>query len=191
MANYHNIRRWLSKQLSEHRKVHLGVHDRLQETHFHLSSAYKIFLGYCFDKGFISAENARMQFNSFQVILTKFVMLQDKRVRMVSDDVVEAVDYFRLICTLYKSDAFKMSDSVRLLKEKHHGFIKDGYLYIRGQKLLDEVLKSAPKATFKDISDALLVHDALMVGSDKRSVRVKTPDGKNTRFYAIPLKKLK
>jgi hypothetical protein len=191
MDNYENIRSWLSRQLMEHRKIHLGVHDRLQETYFHLSSAYKIFLGYCFDKGFITAETAKVQYKSYQNILTKFVMLQDKRVKMSVDDTVEVVDYYQLICTLYKADTFKLADSVKMLKEKHHGFIEDGYLYIRGQKLLDEVLKFAPKATSRDISSALLAQDALMLGSDKRSVRRKTPDGKNTRFYAIPLKKLK
>lgn len=186
MENYYNIKDWLIKQLAEHRNVDLGVHNRLQETHFYLGSAFKLFLLYCVTKGFTTEDEARSQFQSFETLLTALVKLQNERVKMASESQPEPVDYYKIVCTLYKSDTFKLAGSVKELKAKHHGFIKGDYLYILSHRLLDEVLKVAPKITLKNISDALLTNDALKIGSDKRTVKVN-----NIRFYAIPLKKLK
>jgi hypothetical protein len=190
IENYHGIREWLTKQLLESRRTHLGVHDRLQETYFHLGSAYKIFLLYCLDRGFVSEVNAKEQYRSFQALLVYLVKKQDVRVNMGVNNETKNVDYLSLIKTLCNGNVFLLADDVKRLRERHHGFIGKNHLYLRGHKLMEEILKYVPTANYKAVSDYLLSQDALTVGNDKRVVQIKSPLG-NTRFYAIRLKKLK
>jgi len=191
ISNYDSIQDWLAGALLKSRGTHLGVHDRLQETYFCLGSAYRIFLQYCLDKNFISAKNAQGEYRSFKHLLTALVMKQDKEVRKGGGvKAVCDVDLFELIRTLYNGKQFHLANDISRLNKKHHGFTDSEFLYLRGGRMMDEVLKFAPKATYNTVTDALIAQDALKVGNEKRSVQIRSPQG-NTRFYAISLKKLR
>jgi hypothetical protein len=66
------------------------------------------------------------------------------------------VDYLNLIRILCKGDVLRLADDIKLLKEKHHGFIGGDHLFLRGQKLIEEILKFSPKASYKLVSDNLI-----------------------------------
>ena len=189
ILNYHSIQAWVAESLIESRKTSLGVLDRLQETHFCLTSAYRIFLQYCVEKGFTSIKNAQLQDRAFRDHVLVLVKEQHKRTQMSADDKADNVDYLGLIKALYASKTFRLADSTGELKEKHHGLIHDGHLCLRGKKLMEELLKYVPAAKLKEVSDSLLAQNALKVVGDKRCIQIS--GGGGIRFYAIPLKKLK
>ena len=189
ISNYHSIQTWVAESLIDSRKTNLGVVDRLQETHFCLSSAYRIFLRYCIEKGFTTPYNARTQDSLFKNQLLALIKEQHKRTEMNSDDKSENVDYLGLIKALYSGKVFRLAESMNKLKGKPHGLIYDGHLCLRGKKLMDELLRYFPKATLKDVGDSLLAKKALKIVGDKRSIQIS--GGGGIRFYAIPLKKLK
>jgi len=188
ITNYPYIRDWLSKMFAYSRKAHLGVHDRLQETHFHLSSAYRIFLGYCLDKGFVSRESAKAQHVSFQNLLTELAKKQDERVSKGENKEADNVDYLGLIGKLYKSGTFRLADNARNLKEKHHGLINENCLCLRSMRLMPEINRYVPNTNINAVIDSLISQNALKVGSDKNTIQIS---GGGKRFLAIPLKKLK
>jgi hypothetical protein len=188
IAHYNEIKALLTKLLSESRSVHLGVHDRLQETHFCLSSAYNIFLQYCVAKGFTSLANAKVQYCSFRGMLTDLVKKQNERVNMGSEKESGKADYLCIIRTLCKDRVFRLADDITKLKEKHHGLIHDNCLCLRGMKLMPEILKSVPNANLNAVIRSLTEQEALKPGSDRNSIQIS--GGGGIRFLAIPLKKL-
>jgi len=189
VQNYHEIKQWLVKWLGESRATHLGVHDRLQETHFFLSSTHRIFLMYCVDKGFATPETAKHQHLQLRQILTYFVRKQDERVRMSSDVKTQKPSYLSIICNLYDSKVLRLTDDIANLKDKHHGLIYEDCLCLRSVKLMPEIIKLIPNANLNDVIDSLTAQGAIKPGNDKTSIQISGGGGK--RFLAIPLKKLK
>jgi len=189
VQNYHDIKPWLVKWLSESRATHLGVHDRLQETHFCLSSAHRIFLMYCVEKGFTTPKTANHQHLQLRQILTRLVRQQDERVRMSGDDKIQKPSYRSIIRNLYSSKVLKLADDIANLKEKHHGLIYEDCLCLRSVKLMPEIIKLIPNANLNDVIDSLMAQGAIRPGNDRTSIQISGGGGK--RFLAIPLKKLK
>jgi molybdopterin converting factor small subunit len=189
IENFKTIRELLKKLFAESRRTNLGVHDRLEETHFCLTSAYNIFLQYCIEKKFTTLRNAQAQYMLFQNHLTNLVRQQDKRVNMIGEDESDQTDYLSIIHILYNANMFILAKNVRGLKEKHHGLIHDDHLCLRGSMLLPEVLKLAPSATLSAIIESLSSQGALKKGRDKNVIQITGGSGK--RFLAIPLKKLR
>ncbi len=189
ISHYHEIRDLLAKWLTEYRKVNFGIHARLQETFFCLSTAYKLFLTYCTEKKFISPEQAHLQNSSFQDLLTALVKAQNERATLSEDSKQDKVDYLELIRTLFKSDSFRLADSVGQLKEKHDGLIYNDRLCLRSAKLMKKIHQFVSTASLDDVVSALIAKEALMRGKEKRSIQISGCNGK--RFFAIPLKKLR
>ena len=189
ISRYDEIKDLLVEWLADSRNIDLGVHARLQETYYCLSSAYKLFLQYCVEKGFASVEIAQVQIRSYNDMLLTLVKKQDERVNQSENGESEEVDYLRLIRTLYKSGSFHLADDIRQIKDKHDGLIYKERLCLRGVKLMDAIHRYIPTASQDDVVKALLAKDALMQGKDKRSIQIS--GGGGIRFYAIPLKKLK
>jgi len=59
IGNYHVILDFLKTWHATYSGLDMGVHLRLQETHFYLNTAYALFLQYLFDKSFISEEDVK------------------------------------------------------------------------------------------------------------------------------------
>ena len=189
IEKYSFLRSKLPMMLDEYRSTHMGVHDRLQETHFHLSSAYRFFLCYCIDKGFTTPKSATAQYNSFRNQLTALVKQQDQRVRMSGGEESAKTDYLNIIRTLYKGGVFRLADDIAIIKDKHHGLIHEGCLCLRSMKLMPEILKLVPNANLNAVIASLQEQDALKTGSDRSSIQISGGGGK--RFLAVPLRKLK
>lgn len=189
ITNYFEIKDLLAKWIIESRKVHLGVHARLQETYFCLESAYKLFLQYCVDKGFTSKEKVQEQAYSFGNLLMSLVKAQDKRVRQGGGSEDEKPNYLKLIRTMYNGGSFHLADSAEKLKDKHDGLLYYNCLCLRGTKLVEKIKKFVPAATLRDIVNALLAKNALKLVNEKHTVQICGCGGK--RFYAIKLKELK
>ena len=186
IANFHEILDLLKQWLEVYRKEPLGVHDRLQETHFFLNTAYALLLQYCFDKGFISEQDAKSLHRSFLALLSELVMAQQLRVEQ--GKVIDAghMVYLSHISSQYKSGFIHLADSAKQFDDEwHDGIIHDGCLCLRGGK----IRKLFPGILFEDIIDNLENQNALKRVNDKKTKQIYGTGGK--RFYAIPLEKLK
>ena len=197
ISNYDRICELLKDWLLAYRHMNLGVHDRLQETHWNLNSAYKIFLIYCTEKGFTAPENAKNQHNFFLRQLINVIREQDKRVKNNGNSKTENPDYLNIIRSIYKSKHFLLADSRKKFKDtKHDGLIYYDCLCVRREKLMEKIKQIVSKATLDDVVNALLDQDALKKGTKRNVIQISgnvDKDGKNSgiRFYAIKLQKLK
>jgi hypothetical protein len=189
ISKYHEIRDVLKKWLNDYRNLDFGVHDRLQEMHYGLSSAYKLFLCYCVEKAFTSIENAQAQQRSFEKLLTNLVLEQDNRVQQGKDNTSEKIDFLELIRALYKNDVFRLAKSGKRFDsepEKYDGVVYGGLLCLRGEKLLAKINRTVPCATLKDVKSSLLSGGALWLDGEGKNKKVG-----QRRFVGIRLKKLK
>jgi len=189
IEHYNEVRELLAKWLNAFRKKNLGVHARLQETYFCLETTCRIFLLYSEKQDFITIENAQKQIQSFNSLLLNLVKAQNERVNQVANNKPSQVDFLGLICSLYKSDGFRLADSIEQLKDKHDGLIHGDYLCLRGVKLMKKIYQFVPTTNLNEVINALVAKDALKQGSDRRSIQITGGGGK--RFYAIRLSKLR
>lgn len=188
VSNYDAIRDLLEKWLREYRGVSLGIHDRLQETHCFLSSAYKIFMQYCIEKGFTSSESAQAHHHSFRNILTSLVREQHERVKRAKKVEVAKVDVYKLIRTLYKSGSLELTKNKKRFNsapEKYDGLIHGELLCLRGEKLLSLFQKAGYSNTLADIRNDLIAREALYLDSEGKNKKIG-----NKRVCGIYLNKL-
>jgi hypothetical protein len=78
--NFNEIVNLLKAWRKAYQDVTFGVHDRLQETHFFMNTAYAMLLQYVHDKGLLSDQDAQSLHRSFWRLLTDLVRAQDLRV---------------------------------------------------------------------------------------------------------------
>ena len=64
---------------------------------------------------------------------------QNERVKQVANSEPIKVDFLGLIYSLYKSNGFRLADSVEQLKDKHDGLIHGDHLCLRGVKLMKKI----------------------------------------------------
>lgn len=163
----------------------LGVHDRLREMHFFLSTAYFLFLQYCFEKEFLSQSDANRLYQSFNKLLTILVKQQDERVQMGAPEQFEDTDYWKIIRELYKSKKFRIADNVDTFdKKQHDSVIFRNCLYFRGECLE----RFFPNMNPAEIAVELERKGVLQVGKDAKTKQISRLNG--LRFYVIPLKYL-
>jgi hypothetical protein len=194
---YHNFIAWLITNfyklidiLKELREAYLdlilGVHARLQETHFFLNSAYVLFTQYLFDIDVIDEQEVRALHRSFFYLITDLVYAQDEFVRQGEVNTPTKTDYLALIGAMYRKGEFKIANSAKEFDEsRHDGLLNNGCLCLRGKKL-DKIF--ADSASRSDVLDALEAQEALKRNASRRSIQVSGTNGK--RFCAIPLKKI-
>lgn len=188
IENYNEIQALLVKWLNVFRQKNMGVHARLQETYFCLETACRIFLLYSRNQGFVTIEIAQKQLQLFQNLLLTLVKEQNERVEQTASNELGKVDFLRLISSLYRSDGFRLADSAAQLKDKHDGLIHNGYLCLRGKKLMEKINQFVPSTNQDEVIGALVVKNVLKQGRDRRSIQITGGNGK--RFYAIKIKKL-
>jgi hypothetical protein len=192
ITNYNNILDWLKAKLAEFRKVDIGVHPRLHETLFCLSTSYLLFLRYCNEKGLTPSARIQSEYRSFRDHLTSLVKEQDKRVKQSGDAKTDQTNYLELVRMIFNGKGFRLAKSIKPFGKKgpetHDGLIYDGCLCLRGTKLVEKARKYVPAASLNDIIEDLIAQDALKTGKE-RTIQIYGCGGK--RFYAIPLKKLR
>ncbi|WP_333595470.1 hypothetical protein, partial [Anaerospora hongkongensis] len=109
IEKYSTIQDLLRKWWEKYTKTDLGVHRRLQETHFFLNTANKIFLQYCMENGLTSPEKASVHHQSFENLLNCLVQAQDVRVKQGIKSNPNNVDFFDVLCALYKNGDFHVA----------------------------------------------------------------------------------
>ena len=179
------LKEWLDAYLS----TKTGIHDRLQETQFFLEAAYKIFLTYRIDKGFITPEVAQEQYSSFYQQLRAIVREQNARAGQ-GNTIELDIDYLALIRKLYQDKQFSLVKNVKDFEAREHdGIIHKDHLYLRRDRLLKKIRVYEPSAEFDDVLENLKMQQAIKTGrqSDSRQLH---GGRRNLRFYVVKLSKL-
>lgn len=185
IRNYAEIQNFLKQWWNKYTDTNIGVHRRLQETHFFLNTAYQLFLQYCLDKNFIATETFQHQRSSFENLLTELVREQDVRVKKGNDSEPDKVDYFELICGWYQDNFFDLAEDDKHLRS-HDGFKHDGLLCLRSEKLMEKIHRVVPSASYLDVRRALVAKKALWLDRDGKNKKIR-----QLRFVGIYLSKLK
>ena len=185
IENYKNIVMLLKEWLINYRKVSLGVHDRLQEMHFFLNTAFAMLMQYGDDKNFLSHTDAIRLHSSFRNLLTRLVMQQDRRVQKKQTEASKVQNYLGHIRELYTSGQLTIASDTKQFDERQHdGLLHRNRLYLRGNRLLAYF----PGLTIEDIADALDDQGALETGTKARTKQISSLNG--MRFYVIPISRL-
>jgi len=189
-SNYNEICKELSERLTKHREIVPKIHPRLWETKFSLQSAYMLFLRFCEDSGFITAEEAKNEYLSFGTQLTSLVQAQHSRLKP-DEKKSKDVSYRKLIRKLYKSDSFHLANSVvEFDPNKHDGLIYEPYgcLCIRRDSLDRKLRKIVRGAKINDAVKELVKHGALKLNTDKYVIKINGLG--SVWFYGIWLDEL-
>jgi len=194
ITNFNKIVDLLRVWKMAYRNTKTEIHDRLQETQFCLEAAYKLFLTYCEDKGFISHDDVVNQYYSFYQQLRPIIREQNVRVNKGVGGIPEKVDYVALISTLLRERRFRLVESIKDFESREHdGLIHKGHLYLRPEKLLTKIRVIEPSAEDYDILKCLKEQGALKSGKNCNSVQLHDSSRRpkrTIRFYAIKLSKL-
>jgi hypothetical protein len=184
VAHYDEIVLLLAEWWSEYCKIDLGVHARLQETHFFLESAYAVFMQYCWEKELLSEQEVAKLHDAFQNLLTVLVDRQNIRVCKNEKSTAEfnGSDYLERIRTLYRGREISIAESEKQFDEKiHDGVLHRNALYLRR----DALIKFFPKTDLSKIIEALISQKVLECGKRGTTKQISSLHGK--RFYVIPL----
>lgn len=175
----------ISARLTKFRKrsVDFNLHGRLCDTRFYMEMSYMFFLQFCIDSGFISKDEAALEYKGFDNQLVGLIQAQQDRYR-TRDENAGQVNYLKLIRKLYKSDSFCLAKSKEKFNpDKHEGlYYYEGCVCLRGESLDRKICKIIPGSKRKDIIKDLFDKKALKTVSEKHSVQIK-----GLRFYAIKL----
>lgn len=185
IEHYDEACKILKEIWNKYEDADLGVHDRLREMHFFLSTAYFLFLQYRYNKGFLKDADAIMCYKSFNAMLTKLIRQQNERVQSGIPKQFTNVDYLRTIRELYISKQFHTAYNIAAFDETHHdSVIWKECLWFRGECLN----RFFPDINPKEIISELEQKNILQVGKDKKTKQLHLLKGK--RFYVIPLRYL-
>lgn len=185
IEHYDEACKILKEIWNKYEDADLGVHDRLREMHFFLSTAYFLFLQYRYNKGFLKDADAIMCYKSFNAMLTKLIRQQNERVQSGIPKQFANVDYLRAIRELYISKQFHTAYNIAAFDETHHdSVIWKECLWFRGECLN----RFFPDINPTEIISELEQKNILQVGKDKKTKQLHLLKGK--RFYVIPLRYL-
>ena len=190
ISNFDSICELLKEWATVYRSIKTGIHDRLQETQFCLEAAYKLYLTYRREKGFISKTESLDDYDSFYNQLRALIVEQNDRVNQVTRANPD-INYLTIISTIYRTKRFKLVESVKDFEAKEHdGIIHKEHLYLRRDKLIKRIRAVEPTADFDEVLTSLKKQDALKTGSKSNSRQIH--GGRNNlRFYVIKLSKLR
>lgn len=190
IENYYEIIAQLKLLWRKYQMTDLRVHDRLRETHFFLSTAYRLFLQYCAERGFTTTEKAQSHHQGFEKLLTGLVREQNERVNQGSANTeIDAVDPYKLICTLYKSDGFTLAKNKKRFDndlEKYDGLIHDKLLCLRSEKLIEKFKNMGYSTSLSDLRHSLIAKGALWLDGEGKNKKIG-----QLRVVGIHIDKLK
>lgn len=196
VEKYDDICSEIGTRLTVFREKNAGseTHGRLLEAQFNLQISYMFFLAYCRESGFISQDEAIIEYDSFGHQLVKLIQAQQTRFKPDKGK-VEDVDYLKLIRKLYKNKRFRLADSEKTFDPvRHDGLIYDKYkcLCLRSESIEKVLSKNIPDFYMKDVVEFLLNKGALKHDRDKNTVKISTLPKNigSRRFYAIWLNML-
>ena len=202
VVNYEEIVEILRQWLDDFRGQGLeGIRPRLNDTYFCLNTAFALFLQYCFDKDYVSKEDAEALQADFRSHIQDLVYAQNRRIDQEKSRIDQGrisgcrigksdnLNYFERIRQIYKSGDFIVADNAKQYAHGYHdGIIHRNCLCFRGEKLEQKVQQYSPDANIKDIADELSAIGALITGKDCLPKQISACGGK--RFYFVPLSKL-
>ena len=185
IPKYNEIRDYLKEWANIYfNEMRMGIHDRLQETHYYFNTSYSIMLQYCYEKGFISEHDAERLHHSFVRMLTGLVMAQDKLTKPMMTCTTRNIDYLPQIRALLKENDLVADSPEVFIDQVHDGVLHNGCLYLRSKQLG----KHFPDTDLNDVIDSLKAQGALKFSKGGRTSQIYALEG--MRFYAIPLEKL-
>gem|GEM_PF-3257599 len=185
VSHYNEIYAEIYERLTKFRETTSGIHPRLRETQFCLHIAYMLFLKFCEDSGFITTNEGQKEYISFGSQLVELVKAQNARI-WADDKKSEDVDYLKLIRKLYKSNSFRLADSVEQFdRNKHDGVIHYECLCLRRESLEKRIRKIFHGARINDVINALLAQGALKLVEKKNSVQISGLPKPRPRLYCI------
>jgi hypothetical protein len=165
--------------------ISLGVHNRLQETHYFYNTAYILFLHYCFEKGCLTEDEVKELHKSYYEMLTGLVQAQQLRVDQDRVTGAKGIDFLLHLISHYRNDGFSIADSTKMyIHDIHDGLIHNGFLCLRSEALI----YAFPDHSLDDIVSGLKAQNAIKLGFRKRVRQIYHTGGK--WFYFIPLYKL-
>ena len=190
VAHYYDIVAELDTRLTKFRSepAH-GTHGRLRDTQFYLQTAYMLFLKFCEDSGFITADEAHEDYLDFGKQLTGLIKDQHKRANPDKEE-SEKINYMKLIRKIYKNDSDRYArNKKQYIKNPdiYDGLIHYGCLCLRRDKLEKRLRDVVREAKIDDAVQELLDRNELKL-AQKYQVKVS---GITTNFYAIWLEMLK
>ncbi|MCM1329148.1 MAG: hypothetical protein NC253_06865 [Ruminococcus sp.] len=182
VENYDDIVASLKEWLTDYRNVSIGVHTRLQDTHFFLNTAYLLLLNYCYDVGYLTEYEAEQLLNDFLCLLNELVKKQNFRAQNETFNQPEVNDYLHYIKKMYKDGSLPYTRDVKNYdQEIHAGVLYNDCLCLRGKWLSDTFSVNVTK-----IAEDLYTKGALQ---SLKSKQISALNGK--RFYFIPLDRLR
>jgi hypothetical protein len=188
ITNFNHICGLLNEWVIKYRSTKTTVHPRLQETQFCLEAAYKLYLTYRLEKGYITRDEMLNQYNGFYQQLRDIVLEQDKRVKNTKGIIPTNTDYLKVIRSIYQEKRFRLVKNVKDFEVKEHdGIVHKVCVYFRQDKLMSKIRTFEPSAEFDDVLKCLISKQAFKKGSDSNSRKLT---GSRLRFYAVPLDKL-
>lgn len=121
----------MKEWLDYYRTFDLGVHSRLQETHFFLNTAFILLLTYCQERHVLSKEDATRLEKAFSKLLLTLVRQQDQRVKQNTQKGEDHPDYIARIRLLYQRNIFQIASRVDDFQQHQHDgiFIEKGYIF--------------------------------------------------------------
>jgi len=189
ITNFDTICGLLKEWIAIYRSTKTGIHDRLQEMQFCLEAAFKLYLTYRIEKGFISKDVSLEQYSSFYQQLRGIVREQNNRANR-SKVLNPNIDHLALIRSIYHQKSFSLVTSIKDFEIKEHdGIIHNDHLYLRRDKLLKLIRVYEPSVDFDDILENLKMHQALKKGNSSNSKQLHG-GRRNLRFYVVKLSKL-
>jgi hypothetical protein len=184
VTNFDEICSQLKVWLAKYRNAVTEVHARLQETHFCLEAAFKLFLMYREEKKFITSDVLKEQYDVFYQRLRSIVREQNARVNREGINTPTQVDYLSLIRSLLRSSRFTLVYSgCQFIEGLHDGVLENDYLSLRRDKLMAIIHTQCPAADFSDVLKDLKARNALKIGKDATSMQIGGSSGH--RFYKI------
>jgi hypothetical protein len=186
ISNFDSICELLKEWVAVYRSTKTSIHDRLQESQFCIEAAYKLYLTYRMEKGFISETDILDEYDSFYSQLRAVVIEQNDRVNQVTRTNPN-VNYLAMIGTLFRTKRFQLVESVKdFVVKEHDGIIHKEHLYLRSDKLMKRIRTIESTAEFDEVLNCLKTHNALKTGSKSNSKQIHG-GRRNLRFYVIKL----
>jgi hypothetical protein len=199
ISNYYEIQDYLKEYREEYQNLEITEHDRLNETHFFLSSAYALLLQYSFNIGYVLEQDVQTLFRSFFRLITALAQEQQLRVNQGASTRQNNVnksgksDCLQEFSKLYKSNYLDLADSPRDFydKDDYDGVVHNDCLCLRTTRFEMIIHSMNLPNNINHMLDVLEAQGALIRGPEKnrRSKQIFAAKGK--RFYFIPLNKLK
>jgi hypothetical protein len=196
ISRYFEIQAYLKEYKNSYQELKISEFDRLNETHFFLSSSYAVLMQYCTEIGYTTHKEANELFASFFELLTVLVKEQQIRVKQgistgqggVSES--KESGYLEKLSKLYRSGCISLAPKAKDFKkgDMFDGVVHDECLCIRSTKF-ERVIRDVNITDNKErVIRSLLSQGTLRRSKDRLTIQLSSTGGK--RFYAIPIEKL-